>query len=61
MVCTYGAMIEPAQSRWLAVSAHRLVALVRAGARFERPARGAGATAPWLCGNWVVFAGPGVL
>jgi hypothetical protein len=28
------------QSRWLVVSAHRLVALVRAGARFARPVRG---------------------
>jgi hypothetical protein len=54
-------MIEPAQSRWLVVSAHRLVALVRAGAASSGVLVGREATAPWLCGNWVVFAGGGVL
>ena len=29
-------LIEAAQSRWRAVNAPRLVAIVRAGARFER-------------------------
>jgi transposase-like protein len=33
---TKGALIESAQARWRAVNAPHLVALVRAGARFER-------------------------
>jgi hypothetical protein len=33
-------LIEPAQARWRAVNAPHLVALVRAGARFERSLRG---------------------
>ena len=30
-------LVEPARQRWQAVNAPRLVALVRTGARFERP------------------------